>query len=491
MALLPDVSLSYGPMLIGVFINLILYGVFLWQALTHYQWYCGMQTELTRHARILGGHVTFEEMGSDGVEDRGRAALAGQDRKFRVRERRFPACPKIQRTVASPPPLRSVFDARECNLLAACGRLFCTVRRRHSVLNISYSRSPHRSPEAPLHVRTTCGPVHRRLHGCARTGIATHRPSAVSSSHGSVIHPPCMGDLSLCTTASPRVLQACHPIPAHPLAFRDAVLLLMACVSGVPLTNAPACGLAAADSFFTHPTPYDMVAPSHARGSPTHREAPRYQCAHGVSLYTLCTLAPRELSPRSLIRSQGLGTVFTSRLRALSATTRRLDALSSPQPTMCLPPASVSCTRERHSLPRVRRLLRLGSSCFVCTLKAPLLGGPAFVTSRYTARIRGRTRVHCNHCRGGRPLAAAAERLRRTRVSFTLSCVGVSSVMRDGVTRRRASRTSPALLSGGQSVPSLMLLSSFLLSWAASCTPEPSISALWVHSTDLSARRLA
>ncbi|KAF8171434.1 hypothetical protein K438DRAFT_1852817, partial [Mycena galopus ATCC 62051] len=29
MAPLPDVSLSYGPMLIGVFINLILYGVFL------------------------------------------------------------------------------------------------------------------------------------------------------------------------------------------------------------------------------------------------------------------------------------------------------------------------------------------------------------------------------------------------------------------------------------------------------------------------------
>ncbi|KAF8209283.1 glycoside hydrolase superfamily [Mycena galopus ATCC 62051] len=48
MAPLPDVSLSYGPMLIGVFINLILYGVrpapfpfpvFLGQALMHYQRY--------------------------------------------------------------------------------------------------------------------------------------------------------------------------------------------------------------------------------------------------------------------------------------------------------------------------------------------------------------------------------------------------------------------------------------------------------------------
>ncbi|KAF8144485.1 hypothetical protein K438DRAFT_1992740 [Mycena galopus ATCC 62051] len=34
MAPLPDVSLSYGPMLIGVFINLIIYGVFVWQKLT-------------------------------------------------------------------------------------------------------------------------------------------------------------------------------------------------------------------------------------------------------------------------------------------------------------------------------------------------------------------------------------------------------------------------------------------------------------------------
>ncbi|KAF8171448.1 hypothetical protein K438DRAFT_1982144 [Mycena galopus ATCC 62051] len=39
MAPLPDVPLSYGPMLTGVFINLILYGVFLGQALTYYQQY--------------------------------------------------------------------------------------------------------------------------------------------------------------------------------------------------------------------------------------------------------------------------------------------------------------------------------------------------------------------------------------------------------------------------------------------------------------------
>ncbi|KAJ7627930.1 hypothetical protein DFH06DRAFT_1102828 [Mycena polygramma] len=39
MAPLPDVHLSYGPMLIGVFFNLILYGVFIGQALTYYQIY--------------------------------------------------------------------------------------------------------------------------------------------------------------------------------------------------------------------------------------------------------------------------------------------------------------------------------------------------------------------------------------------------------------------------------------------------------------------
>ncbi|KAJ6562261.1 hypothetical protein B0H19DRAFT_1143989 [Mycena capillaripes] len=35
----PDVRLSYGPMLIGVFFNMILYGVFVGQALTYYQLY--------------------------------------------------------------------------------------------------------------------------------------------------------------------------------------------------------------------------------------------------------------------------------------------------------------------------------------------------------------------------------------------------------------------------------------------------------------------
>ncbi|KAJ7473493.1 hypothetical protein FB451DRAFT_292990 [Mycena latifolia] len=39
MAPLPDVHLSYGPMLIGVFFNMILYGVFIGQALTYYQLY--------------------------------------------------------------------------------------------------------------------------------------------------------------------------------------------------------------------------------------------------------------------------------------------------------------------------------------------------------------------------------------------------------------------------------------------------------------------
>ncbi|KAJ7238119.1 hypothetical protein B0H12DRAFT_100259 [Mycena haematopus] len=37
MAPLPDVHLSYGPMLIGVFFNMILYGVFIAQALTYFQ----------------------------------------------------------------------------------------------------------------------------------------------------------------------------------------------------------------------------------------------------------------------------------------------------------------------------------------------------------------------------------------------------------------------------------------------------------------------
>ncbi|KAJ7117960.1 hypothetical protein C8R43DRAFT_1036515 [Mycena crocata] len=39
MAPLPNVELSYGPMLIGVFCNMILYGVFVGQALTYYQLY--------------------------------------------------------------------------------------------------------------------------------------------------------------------------------------------------------------------------------------------------------------------------------------------------------------------------------------------------------------------------------------------------------------------------------------------------------------------
>ncbi|KAF7335218.1 hypothetical protein MSAN_02355100 [Mycena sanguinolenta] len=39
MAPLPDVRLSYGPMLIGVFFNMILYGVFVAQALAYYQRY--------------------------------------------------------------------------------------------------------------------------------------------------------------------------------------------------------------------------------------------------------------------------------------------------------------------------------------------------------------------------------------------------------------------------------------------------------------------
>ncbi|KAJ7164532.1 hypothetical protein C8R46DRAFT_1099830 [Mycena filopes] len=39
MAPLPNIQLSYGPMLIGVFFNMILYGVFVGQALTYYQLY--------------------------------------------------------------------------------------------------------------------------------------------------------------------------------------------------------------------------------------------------------------------------------------------------------------------------------------------------------------------------------------------------------------------------------------------------------------------
>ncbi|KAJ6489437.1 hypothetical protein DFH09DRAFT_1209194 [Mycena vulgaris] len=39
MAPLPNVQLSYGPMLIGVFFNMILYGVFIGQTLTYYQIY--------------------------------------------------------------------------------------------------------------------------------------------------------------------------------------------------------------------------------------------------------------------------------------------------------------------------------------------------------------------------------------------------------------------------------------------------------------------
>ncbi|KAF8188571.1 hypothetical protein K438DRAFT_1764316 [Mycena galopus ATCC 62051] len=59
-------------------------------------------------------------------------------------------------------------------------------------------------------------------------GLGVPLPSAPRLRSIRVIHPPCMDDPSLCATASPRVLQACHSVPAHPLALPDAVLPLIA-----------------------------------------------------------------------------------------------------------------------------------------------------------------------------------------------------------------------------------------------------------------------